>query len=190
MHSAHPALQSEHQGPIRESACSTTSPSSWPCCKQLLTKQWNHMFTLPPPHARARACRADEASQYLTAYKQSEHRPLRLIREHVNRTPGAILRIALTSILRITFSRPFSFLSRLTGHLEDRASRRSHSQMRCSSRGSLASVRKRSPGSTSCSRSPSTWARRRRAPCRRCVFCVWIYLCDRRDICTQCVRAA
>ncbi len=38
MHSTHPALQSEHQGPIRESACSTTSPPSWPCRKQLLTK--------------------------------------------------------------------------------------------------------------------------------------------------------
>jgi len=101
MHPAHPALQSEHQGPIRESACSTTSPSSWPCRKQLLTKRWNHMFTLPPPQARARACKADEESQYHTAYKQSEHRPPRLIRERVNKTPGAILRMALTSILRI-----------------------------------------------------------------------------------------
>ncbi len=61
MHSAHPALQSEHQGPIRGSACSTTShrrglvvssfsPNDGTTCSHYR------------PCTRARACRADEAS--------------------------------------------------------------------------------------------------------------------------------
>ncbi|KAH8996012.1 restriction endonuclease type II-like protein, partial [Lactarius akahatsu] len=44
---------------------------------------------------------ADEAGQYLIAYKQSEHRPLTLIRERVDKTPDALLRTALTSIPRV-----------------------------------------------------------------------------------------
>ncbi|KAH9169800.1 DNA repair protein rad10 [Lactarius sanguifluus] len=44
---------------------------------------------------------ADEAGQYLTAYKQSEHRPPTLIRERVDKTPDALLRTALTSIPRV-----------------------------------------------------------------------------------------
>ncbi|SRR6266702_1733124 len=39
------------------------------------------------PRARARSCRADEAGQYLTAYKQSEHLPT-LICERVETTHG------------------------------------------------------------------------------------------------------
>src|SRR6266702_6181777 len=56
------------------------------------------------------------------------------------------------------FSHPLSRLSPLTGHFEDRASWRTHSPMWCSSHGSLASDQKRSPGWTTCSSSPSTWA--------------------------------
>jgi DNA excision repair protein ERCC-1 len=41
---------------------------------------------------------ADEAGQYLTAYKQSEHRQPTLIRERVDKTPSALLRTALTTI--------------------------------------------------------------------------------------------
>jgi len=44
---------------------------------------------------------ADEAGQYLSAYKQSEHRPPTLIRERVDKTPDALLRTALTSIPRV-----------------------------------------------------------------------------------------
>ncbi|KAI0268548.1 restriction endonuclease type II-like protein [Russula aff. rugulosa BPL654] len=44
---------------------------------------------------------ADEAGQYLTAYKQSEHRQPTLIRERVDKTPSALLRTALTSIPRV-----------------------------------------------------------------------------------------
>jgi DNA excision repair protein ERCC-1 len=43
----------------------------------------------------------DEAGQYLTAYKQSEHRQPTLIRERVDKTPSALLRTALTSIPRV-----------------------------------------------------------------------------------------
>ncbi|KAI0295073.1 restriction endonuclease type II-like protein [Multifurca ochricompacta] len=43
----------------------------------------------------------DEAGQYLTAYKQSEHRSPTLIRERVDKTPSAIFRAALTSIPRV-----------------------------------------------------------------------------------------
>jgi DNA excision repair protein ERCC-1 len=51
--------------------------------------------TYPPTYS------ADEAGQYLTAYKQSEHRPPTLIRERVDKTPSALLRAALTSIPRV-----------------------------------------------------------------------------------------
>ncbi|KAI9456018.1 restriction endonuclease type II-like protein [Lactarius psammicola] len=44
---------------------------------------------------------ADEAGQYLTTYKQSEHRAPTLIRERVDKTPDALLRTALTSIPRV-----------------------------------------------------------------------------------------
>ena len=44
---------------------------------------------------------ADEAGQYLTAYKQSEHRQPTLIRERVDKMPSALLRTALTSISRV-----------------------------------------------------------------------------------------
>lgn len=44
---------------------------------------------------------ADEAGQYLTAYKQSEHRQPTLIRERIDKTPSALLRTALTSIPRV-----------------------------------------------------------------------------------------
>ncbi|KAI9511950.1 DNA repair protein rad10 [Russula earlei] len=44
---------------------------------------------------------ADEAGQYLAAYKLSEHRPPTLIRERVDKTPAALLRTALTSIPRV-----------------------------------------------------------------------------------------
>ncbi len=44
---------------------------------------------------------AEEAGQYLTAYKQSEHRQPTLIRERVDKTPSALLRTALTSIPRV-----------------------------------------------------------------------------------------
>src|SRR6266702_8491295 len=70
------------------------------------------------------------------------------------------LRASFGVRLLAPFSRPLSRLSRLTGVFEDRASRRTHSPTWCSSHGSLASDRKRSPGSTPCSSSPSTWARR------------------------------
>ncbi|KAH9972581.1 restriction endonuclease type II-like protein [Lactifluus volemus] len=43
----------------------------------------------------------DEAGQYLTAYKQCEHRPPTLIRERVDKTPSALLRASLTSIPRV-----------------------------------------------------------------------------------------
>ncbi|KAF8259041.1 restriction endonuclease type II-like protein [Lactarius quietus] len=43
----------------------------------------------------------DEAGQYLTAFKQSEHRPPTLIRERVDKTPEALFRTALTSIPRV-----------------------------------------------------------------------------------------
>ncbi|KAH9981804.1 restriction endonuclease type II-like protein [Russula compacta] len=44
---------------------------------------------------------ADEAGQYLAAYKQSEHRAPTLIRERIDKTPAALLRTALTSIPRV-----------------------------------------------------------------------------------------
>ncbi|KAI9433223.1 restriction endonuclease type II-like protein [Lactarius indigo] len=70
---------SEHQDPIRE-----------------LTKMCliNNITVIV-------AWSADEAGQYLTAYKQSEHRPPTLIRERVDKTPDALLRTALTSIPRV-----------------------------------------------------------------------------------------
>src|SRR6266581_9534776 len=60
-------------------------------------------ITYPHHIARThpRACSADEAGQYLTTYKQSEHRPPTLIRERVDKTPDALLRTALTSIPRV-----------------------------------------------------------------------------------------
>lgn len=70
---------SEHQDPIRE-----------------LTKVclFNNITVIV-------AWSADEAGQYLTAYKQSEHRPPTLIRERVDKAPDALLRTALTSIPRV-----------------------------------------------------------------------------------------
>ena len=50
-------------------------------------------------HTHARS--VDEAGQYLTAYKQSEHRPPTLIRERIDKTPSALLRTALTSVQRV-----------------------------------------------------------------------------------------
>jgi len=44
---------------------------------------------------------ADEAGQYLTAYKWSEHRAPTLICERVDKTPNALLRTALTTIPRV-----------------------------------------------------------------------------------------
>ncbi|KAH9027785.1 hypothetical protein EDB85DRAFT_1868164, partial [Lactarius pseudohatsudake] len=41
------------------------------------------------------------ATQYLAAYKQSEHRPPTLICERIFKTPGVALRTALTSIPRL-----------------------------------------------------------------------------------------
>lgn len=50
-------------------------------------------------HTHARS--VDEAGQYLTTYKQSEHRPPTLIRERIDKTPSALLRTALTSVQRV-----------------------------------------------------------------------------------------
>ncbi|KAI0067429.1 DNA repair protein rad10 [Artomyces pyxidatus] len=47
------------------------------------------------------AWNADEAGQYLSTYKQFEHKPPNLIRERVERTPAAILRAALTGISKV-----------------------------------------------------------------------------------------
>ncbi|THH16059.1 hypothetical protein EW146_g4510 [Bondarzewia mesenterica] len=44
---------------------------------------------------------ADEAGQYLSTYKQYERKPPDLIRERVEREPGAIMRAALTSISKV-----------------------------------------------------------------------------------------
>ncbi|KAH8991795.1 hypothetical protein EDB86DRAFT_1566350 [Lactarius hatsudake] len=41
---------------------------------------------------------ADEAGQYLTAYRQSERRTLTLIYEHLTEAPDALLRTTLTGI--------------------------------------------------------------------------------------------
>ncbi|TFY76144.1 hypothetical protein EWM64_g7867 [Hericium alpestre] len=43
----------------------------------------------------------DEAGQYLTTYKQFEHKPPNLIRERVERAPAALMRNALTSISKV-----------------------------------------------------------------------------------------
>jgi len=70
---------SEHQDPIRE------------LTKICLLNNITVIVTWTP----------DEAGQYLSAYKQSEHRPPTLIRERVDKTPDALLRTALTSIPRV-----------------------------------------------------------------------------------------
>jgi hypothetical protein len=117
---------------------------------------------------------ADEAGQYLTAYKQSEHRPPTLIRERVDKTPDALLRTALTSIPRVNktdvetlrsvirrasdFSPIPSFSSLLNG--AHRASRRSHRQTRRNSSVSLDLARKKSLGSKTRLSGPSVRARR------------------------------
>ncbi|KAH8986770.1 DNA repair protein rad10 [Lactarius hatsudake] len=82
---------SEHQDPIRE--------LTKVCLHNNITVivTWSRRNQIPTP----RACSADEAGQYLTAYKQSEHRPPTLIRERVDKTPDALLRTALTSIPRV-----------------------------------------------------------------------------------------
>ncbi|KAH9023382.1 hypothetical protein EDB85DRAFT_1870760 [Lactarius pseudohatsudake] len=57
------------------------------------------VLTLRTPHS---VCLlddiADEAGQYLTAYRQSERRTLTLIYERLNEAPDALLRTTLTSI--------------------------------------------------------------------------------------------
>ena len=88
---------------------------------------------------------ADEAGQYLIAYKQSEHRPQTLIHECIDTTPNALLCTAITSIrcinkmdvetLRSSFgvripAHSFSLLDN-TAH---RASRRSHRLTQSNSR--------------------------------------------------------
>ncbi|KAH8991759.1 hypothetical protein EDB86DRAFT_2934348 [Lactarius hatsudake] len=45
--------------------------------------------------------KADEAGQYLTAYRQSERRTLTLIYESLNEAPDALLRTTLTGIPRV-----------------------------------------------------------------------------------------
>jgi len=48
------------------------------------------MPTLQPSHTRARACRADQAGQYLIAYEQSERHLPMLICERVDTTHGVL----------------------------------------------------------------------------------------------------
>ncbi|KAH9010485.1 hypothetical protein EDB83DRAFT_2450254, partial [Lactarius deliciosus] len=50
------------------------------------------------PRYSPRAYKADEAGQYLTVYRQSEHRTLTLIYEHLTEAPDALLRTTLTGI--------------------------------------------------------------------------------------------
>ncbi|KAH9014511.1 hypothetical protein EDB84DRAFT_824026 [Lactarius hengduanensis] len=52
------------------------------------------------PRYSPRAYKADEAGQYLTAYRQFERRTLTLIYERLNEAPDALLRTTLTGIPR------------------------------------------------------------------------------------------
>jgi DNA excision repair protein ERCC-1 len=139
-----------------------------------------HSRTTPTPNARS----VDEAGQYLTAYKQSEHRPPTLIRERIDKTPSALLRTALTSVqrvnktdaqtLRASFGvRPPPHKSnsmKITGmNWTDaggahRASRRSHGQIQRSSRVSQVSALKKSRGSKTRSTNHSAPPRRALSP--------------------------
>ena len=62
---------------------------------------------LPPPlslpHSApiSRIRRADEAGAYLATYKRFEHKPPTMIKERIEKEPGAILRAALTSISKV-----------------------------------------------------------------------------------------
>ncbi|KAH9164983.1 hypothetical protein EDB89DRAFT_375195 [Lactarius sanguifluus] len=71
---------------------STTIVVAW-----LLT---NDEITRPHHSPRKHACKEDEATQYLAAYKQSEHRPPTLICERISKTP-AVLRTVFTSTPRL-----------------------------------------------------------------------------------------
>ncbi|KAH9014515.1 hypothetical protein EDB84DRAFT_1251888, partial [Lactarius hengduanensis] len=61
----------------------------------------NRIPTLQPSQTLAYACKENEVIQYLAAFKQSEHRSLTLICEHLFKTPGAVLRTAFTNISRL-----------------------------------------------------------------------------------------
>lgn len=76
---------------------STTIVVAW-----LLT---NDESTRPHYSPRKHACKEDEATQYLAAYKQFEYRPPRLICERIFKTPGAVLDTAFTSIPRLASRR-------------------------------------------------------------------------------------
>ncbi|KAH8991815.1 hypothetical protein EDB86DRAFT_2806466, partial [Lactarius hatsudake] len=67
----------------------------------LPTKRQFHMLSLQSSQTHACARDADEAAQYLTAQKQSEQYPMSIC-EHVDKTPGMLLRTGLTSIPRLT----------------------------------------------------------------------------------------
>ena len=118
---------------------------------------------------------ADEAGQYLTAFKQSEHRPPTLIRERVDKTPDALLRTALTSIPRVNktdvetlrasfgvrhISLTDTLLSDDSSTTPHRASRRLLRRMPRSSSASLVLAPKRSPGSKTRSSGPSVLEQR------------------------------
>ncbi|KAH9987048.1 hypothetical protein BJV77DRAFT_1070710 [Russula vinacea] len=94
---------SEHQEPIRELTRSGREPAFPP----RPTDEQTNSHTRPSHSTECTglagvvAHSADEAGQYLTAYKQSEHRQPTLIRERIDKTPSALLRTALTSIPRV-----------------------------------------------------------------------------------------
>ncbi|KAH9165314.1 hypothetical protein EDB89DRAFT_2076958 [Lactarius sanguifluus] len=60
----------------------------------------NDETTRPHHSPRKHACKEDEATQYLAAYKQSEHRPPTLICERIFKTP-AVLRTVFMSTPRL-----------------------------------------------------------------------------------------
>ncbi|KAI0289060.1 restriction endonuclease type II-like protein [Russula brevipes] len=113
---------------------------------------------------------ADEAGQYLTAYKQSEHRPPTLIRERVDKTPDALLRTALTSIPRVnktdveTLRTSFGSFARIA-HADAAQLRASLVSARKRSRGSWTRLSGRSARAR---RVPRACPRLRPSPPRRC----------------------
>lgn len=44
---------------------------------------------------------AEEAGQYLATYKRFEHKPPNMIKERIEKEPGAIMRAALTGISKV-----------------------------------------------------------------------------------------
>ncbi|KAI0052793.1 hypothetical protein FA95DRAFT_1163032 [Auriscalpium vulgare] len=87
---------SEHQEHIREltKIClinNITIMVAWTCVVCACSLRRSHAC----PH------RKDEAGQYLSTYKQFEHKPPTLIRERVERTPAALMRATLTGISKV-----------------------------------------------------------------------------------------